>query len=451
MIDDRPYIIMIKQVEKTMLMHSMMPVKSVLVGLSGGADSAALLHILKKLSEKHGFKVYAAHVNHGLRGSAADSDEQFSREIAKRLGIEFYSLCADVKSEAERLKISEELAGRKTRYDFFARLMTEHDIDFTATAHHRNDNAETIIMNFIRGSGIKGLCGIPYKRGRIIRPLLDVSRQEIEEYCEKNSIAFVTDETNLETVYTRNKIRHILIPEITERFNPAFTDTITKNAAILAVEEDFIESETGAVYNRIVKDNSVDTGDLCQQHRAVSLRIIRKMIAGTCGNEDIPASVTEAVLELARKNRTGSSYDIARGVYARIEYGKLIISENRPQCREFCYKIVPGEKKYIPELGYYVLAEYCDEYKKDKREYFSVPEGCKIAIRNRRSGDKFAPWGMTGTKKLKDFMIDSKIPKDERCRIGILTIDDEIAWVIGHRRSRKFKFSGTGIKISILC
>lgn len=448
--DDRHYIIMIKQVEKTMLRHGMLPIKSVLVGLSGGADSAALLHILKCLSEKYGFKVYAAHVNHCLRGSAADADEQFSKELAKELGIRFYSIHADVKGEAARLKTSEELAGRKIRYDFFERLMAEHDIEFTATAHHKNDNAETILMNFMRGSGIKGLCGIPYKRGRIIRPLLDVSRKEIEEYCEKNGISYVTDATNNETVYTRNKIRHILIPEITKQFNPSFTDTITKNAAVIAVEEDFIESETRAAYKAIVKDNSVDTGELCRLHKAIALRVIRKITAELCGNEDVPASVTEAVLKLAEKNRTGASYDIARGVYARIEYGKLIISKKRPQCDEFCYEIVPGEKTYIPELGYYVLAEYSGEYKKDANEYFSVPEGCKISVRNRRSGDKFAPWGMTGTKKLKDFMIDLKIPKEQRSRIGILTVNDEIAWVIGHRRSKKFKFSGTGIKISIL-
>lgn len=441
---------MIKQVEKTMTAHGMLPEKSVLVGLSGGADSAALLHILKALSEKYGFKVYAAHVNHGLRGSAADADEKFSKELANHLGIEFYSLHADVKGEAKRLKMSEELIGRRVRYEFFERLMEEHDIDFTATAHHRNDNAETILMNFIRGSGIKGLCGIPYRRDRIIRPLLDVSRKEIEEYCAENGISYVTDTTNLETVYTRNKIRHILIPEITGQFNPAFTDTITKNAAVLAVEEDFMESEACAAYNRIVKNNAADTEKLCRLHRAIALRVIRKITAELCGNEDVPASVTESVLELAKKNRTGSRYDIARGVYARIEYGKLIISEALPQCGEFCHEIVPGEKTYIPELGYYVAAEYCDEYKKDNGEYFSVPEGCKIAVRNRRSGDKFAPWGMSGTKKLKDFMIDAKIPQDQRNRTGILTIDDEIAWVIGHRRSRKFKFNGTGIKISIL-
>ena len=441
---------MIRQVEKTMLTHGMLPMRSVLVGLSGGADSAALLHILKMLSEKYGFTVYAAHVNHGLRGEAADADEQFSKELAKQLDIEFYSLRADVKGEAKRLKMSEELTGRRMRYVFFERLMTEHSIDYTATAHHKNDNSETILMNFMRGSGLRGLCGIPYKRDRIIRPLLDVSRQEIEAYCEKNAVRYVIDVTNLETVYTRNKVRHILIPEITEQFNPAFADTITKNAAVLAVEEDFIESETCEVYDKIVHDNAVDTERLCSLHKAVALRIIRKITARTCGNEDIPASVTEAVLELAKKNRTGSRYDIARGVYARIEYGKLIISETRPQCGEFCYEIVPGEKTYIPESGYYVLAEYCDEYKKDGSEYFSVPKGCKITVRNRRSGDKFAPWGMKGTKKLKDFMIDSKIPKDARSRIGILTIDDEIAWVIGCRRSRDFKFNGTGIKISIL-
>lgn len=169
---------------------------AILVGLSGGADSAALITVLCRLSEKYGYKVYAAHVNHCLRGDAADRDEDFSRQLAERLGAGFFSLRADVAKLAEERGISEEEAGRNVRYSFFDKIADENGIELIATAHHRNDNAETILMNFMRGSGVSGLSGIPYRRGRIIRPLLGVTRAEIERFCAENGIEYVTDATN---------------------------------------------------------------------------------------------------------------------------------------------------------------------------------------------------------------------------------------------------------------
>ena len=246
------------KVLKTMQSRGMLPFGSVLVGLSGGADSAALLYLLCRLSEELGFAVYAAHVNHGLRGAAADADERFSEALCKLLGVEFRVLRADVKGEAEKRGMSEELAGRCVRYEFFDKLASEHNIDRIATAHHKNDNAETILMNFVRGTGIKGLCGIPYTRGKIIRPLLDCTRAEIERYCGENSIEYVTDMTNLDTVYTRNKARHILIPEIEREFNPAFVDTITHNAQLLMLEEDYMRAETEKAYAGTVSDGAAE-------------------------------------------------------------------------------------------------------------------------------------------------------------------------------------------------
>ncbi len=441
---------MIEKVEKTMLAHGMFPFKSVLVGLSGGADSAALLSVLCALSESYGFTVYAAHVNHGLRGAEADRDEEFSKRLAASLGVEFFCFRADVRSVAAERGVGEELAGREVRYEFFKKITDERGIDVTATAHHKNDNAETILMNFMRGTGLKGLCGIPYRRDGIIRPLLDVTRAEIEAYCDANGIEYVTDGTNLKTVYTRNKARHILIPEIERLFNPSFVDTVSKNAAVLTAEEDYISEAAERAYSETVFDNAVATERLCSLHRAIAMRVIRRMVSELCGTEDVPAAVIESVLELAQKNRTGSQIDIARGCAARIEYGRLILSEKKADTEYFEYEITPGVPVYIPELGYSVLAEPCEEYKRDGGEYFTAPKGCKITVRRRKSGDKFCPWGMRGTKKLKDFMIDEKIPREKRSRTGILTFDDEIAWVIGYRRDRRFKFDKSGIKISIL-
>ncbi len=438
-------------VEMTMQSHNMLRMRSVLVGLSGGADSAALVHILCALSEKYGFKVYTAHINHGLRGAAADRDEEYSRALAGKLGIEFFLLRADVCGEARRRGIGEEQAGRDIRYGFFERIMNERGIDCTATAHHKNDNAETIIMNFIRGTGLKGLCGIPYRRGRIIRPLLDCTRAETERYCEENGILYVTDATNLDNSYTRNRIRNVLIPQLQELFNPSVTDTITKNAAVLACEEDFIEAETDRAYDAGVKDGAADINYIMSLHRAVALRLIRRMIRDVCGTEDVKGCSASSVLELARRGRTGSRLDIARGAYAAVEYGKLRISAENEKCGGFSYRLIPGERIYIPEMGAYAEAEYADGFAGDGWEYFSPPsQDCVIRLRSRRAGDRFRPQGMTGTKSVKNFMIDEKIPRDMRDRTGIVDFDGDIAWIVGYRRDERFKFNKIGIKIRIM-
>ncbi len=441
---------MIKAVEKTMLEHDMMPDKSVLVGLSGGADSAALTHILCVLSEKYGFKVCAAHINHGLRGDTAERDEKFSADLADRLGIEFFCLHAAVREEAERRGISEELAGRGVRYGFFDELMRTRGIECTATAHHKNDNAETILMNFMRGSGIKGLCGIPYKRDRFIRPLLDVTREETESYCRENNIDYVTDETNLETVYTRNKIRHIILPEIERNINPSFVDTVTKNAAVLSADDDFLAGEADKAYRELVRDNSIETKALSDLHPAVSTRVIRKMLDGMCGGEDVSSTVVSAVLTLAKKRRTGSRTDIARGVYAAVEYGRLYLRREKAEAVSFEYELDIGESRYIPEMGCTVHIERAEERRKDGWEYFGLPRaGCRIRVRSRRAGDKFMPFGMNGMKKVGEFMINEKIPRDKRGSVGIVTFDEEIAWIAGFRRDERFKFHKNGIKIRL--
>ena len=428
-----------------------MPQKAVLAALSGGADSAAMTHILCRLSDKYGFKVYAAHVNHGLRGESAQRDEEFAKQFAASLGVEIFTLKADVRAEAAKKGISEELAGREIRYEFFEKLMDKYGIDFTATAHHKNDNAETILMNFVRGSGIKGLCGIPPQRGRIIRPLLDSSRSEIESYCMENNISYVTDETNNQTVYTRNKLRHIIIPQIEKELNPSFCDTITKNAAVMSADEEFLNAAAENEYNNHVKNGKIKTEIISKMPQAMSLRVIRLMLRAVCGVSDISSDTILSVLKLARNNRTGSKCNIIRNICAFVRYGELYIAQDDEECSDFSYELKIGESVFIPQTGYTVSVEYADKCKNDGAQYFSLPsDDCVIRLRNRRMGDVFSPLGMNGKKKVKDFMINEKIPAPQRSRVGIVTFDQDIAWIIGFRRDNRFKFNKNGIKIRIL-
>ncbi len=442
---------MIDKVKNTMLEHNMMPGNSVLVGLSGGADSVALLHIMQRLSAEFGFKVYAAHINHGLRGKDAVRDADFSKKLCDLLGIEFFLKNADVRALAKEWGTSEEMTGRQVRYDFFRELMSSYGIDFTATAHHKNDSAETIFMNFIRGSAITGLCGIPYKRDRFIRPLLDVSRSEIESYCAENSLEYVTDKTNLDTVYTRNKIRNILIPQIEKDFNPNFCDTVTQNAKIIRDDEDFLKKTAENEYKRLTENGAVNVSELKKLHKSVARRIIRIMIDKVSGTSDVSSAVVENTLNLCDRNRTGSSCDITKNVVARIEYGKLIVAYAKAECDEFSYEIKIGESCFIPETGYTVEVSYAEEKCGDCAEYFMLPEGVSsITVTNRRKGDRFVPSGMTGSKSVKEYMINEKIPQNMRSRTGIVRIGDNIAWIIGYRRDGRYKFYKNGIKIRII-
>lgn len=440
----------IDKIKDTMQKNGMFPERAVLVGLSGGADSVALLHIMHRLSCESGFVVYAAHVNHGLRGDDAVRDAEFSKQFCDSLGIPCFIKNADVRALAKEWGISEEMAGRRVRYDFFDELMLEYGIDFTATAHHRNDNAETIVMNFIRGSATAGLCGIPYKRGNYIRPLLDVSREEIENYCGVHSLQYVTDKTNLDTVYTRNKIRNIFIPQIEKGFNPNFCETITANAQIIRDDEAFLTGTAENEYRKTVKDGFADTQKIMNMHKAVARRVIRMMIADVSDLYDVSSVVVENIYKLCSKNKTGTVCNVTKNIVARIEYGKLVISYTEDECEDFAYKIKIGESRYISETGYTVEVSFADE--KDKEaECFMLPDGVDfVTVTNRRKGDRFVPSGMSGSKSVKEYMINEKIPKNLRSRIGILRIGDNIAWIIGYRRDERFKFQKNGIKIKII-
>lgn len=434
---------MLNKVKKTIEKYGLLTQgDGVLIGLSGGADSVCLTHILYRLQDDLGIKLYTAHLNHSLRGERADGDERFALSFSQGLGIECISEKNDVKSYAKKHGVSEEMAGRELRYAFFERVSKNYGLKKIATAHNKNDNAETILMNFMRGGGLSGLCGIPFKRDNIIRPLLEVSREEIEGYCRDNGLDYVTDSTNNETVYTRNKIRLELIPKIQKEFNPAFIQTVTKNALLMSEELDFIGEKTDEAYEN-VSDGAILIEELNKLHIAIKRRLIIKMMKSAM-IKDISAQYVESVIELADKGQSGSSVNLPCGNTARIEYGKLIIGKNDIELAPFEYDIPLNEEIYISELGITVKAEFCEG-----ADVFAGGEASKITVRNKRDGDYFYPVGMDGRKKLKNYFIDEKIPRHERSKTAVLTINDEIAWIIGKRRDRRFEACGRGIKISL--
>ncbi len=420
----------------------------VLVGLSGGADSMCLTHMLCAMSKELGITVGAAHLNHNIRGEDAVADAKAAEEFAKSLGICFHLKNENVLQYAKDNNLSDELAGRELRYGFFEELKQKYGYTKIATAHNKNDNAETVLMNFMRGTTLGGLCGIPVKRNEIIRPLIEVERCDIERYCEEHNIRYVTDKTNFEDIYTRNKIRLKLIPEIQEMFNANFIDTVTRNAEILKAENDYIQSAADKIYASSVADNAIATDVINNTHTAVARRVVKKMLSSVC--DDVTAVAIEDVINLCSAKQTGKSIDLSGKITAEIEYGKLVIAPKGELVGEFEYELEENKRIFIKELGKYALLERCDARSKDNAMYFSAEHGDKIVIRNRRNGDSFHQLGMKGTKKVKDLFIDAKIPKRLRNMIPIIEINGKIACVGKLRSDAEFVFGKKHINYKIV-
>ena len=225
----------------------------IVLGVSGGPDSIAMLDILNQLKDEMNFEIYVVHVNHNIRGKDADEDEEYVKKYCEKYNIKFFAKKIDVPTIAKTEKIGTEEAGRKVRYEYFEEILKETKSNKIAIAHNKNDKVETIIMHLLRGSGISGLKGIePIRGNKFIKPLIECDRQEIEKYCRENNLQPRIDKTNFENEYTRNKIRNIVIPYIKKEFNPNIIETITRLAEVVSSEDDFIENIANENYKKLL-------------------------------------------------------------------------------------------------------------------------------------------------------------------------------------------------------
>ena len=385
---------------------------SVLVAFSGGADSVCLLHLLYSLKDELDISVSAAHLHHGIRGEEADRDADFAKNFCEKHEIPFYIEYKDIPKLAKIHGISEEEAGRNARYDFFDLLVKQKGITKIATAHNKNDNAETILHHIIRGSGIDGLAGIPVKRGNIVRPVLFLERKEIECYCKENNLEFVTDSTNLAQDYTRNKIRLGLLGQLKE-FNPDIVSTLCRLGENSSSDKSFIDEELEKIKPDIVCEDEyglfLDIDKLKNVHQSLQKRLfmdVSKKAAIGLEHKHIVI-----LLELADKGETGKTVDLPGG-YAQVSYNKLYFKSGCPEKVSFSYDLQNGENLVN---GLHITCEN--------------PENRKIVLRSRQDGDKILAGGMH--KKVKKVLIDKKIPMHKRDNIGVITVDGEVAAVPG--------------------
>lgn len=420
---------------------------SIVIGVSGGPDSLCLLNVLYSLKDEYNLTLIVAHVNHNLR-KEAKFEADFVEKVASNLGLKFFLADVDIEKMVKEQKKSCEEVAREYRYNFFTRVLKENSADKIAVAHNLNDNAETILMNIIRGTGAYGLKGIRDKNNNIIRPLLNTSREEIEKYCHENNLTPMIDKTNFETLYTRNKIRNKILPLICE-INPDALSSITRLGNILDEEDEFISEYIDKIYREIIiasKNIKIDKNKFLTLHKGIQRRVLRKAILEFRGDLiDITYKSLENAISTINTAQNGSIIKVARDVKIFVNYDVLEFFDKIEKNIEFEYELnVPG-KTYIRELDIMINAEVKnageveDFTKISTKKFFDIEKtGKKLYVRNRRFGDSFLPNGLNGTKKLKDFFSDLKIPTYERDRIPILTNKNDIIWVMGFRTSKKF-------------
>lgn len=433
-----------------------------LAAVSGGADSVCLLFILKSIAEEFKFSLEAVHVNHQLRGTESDEDEKYVRSLCDVLGIKLHVFSLNIKQISQSKRMSLEEAGREARYEVFRQLAKKIGADVICVAHNRNDQAETVLLNIIRGTGLEGLKGMDYRNGLIVRPLLDIPRTAIEQFCQSKGLKPRVDSSNLDTAYTRNKIRLRLLPFIEDLTGRDAVPAIARMSKLLSSDNEYLKicAEEGFEKLLIEKDpalvkiNSVSAAEL---HQALLSRVIRRCISELAGSlKGIEQKHIFEIMDFMQTGQTGSEIHLPHGIRVRKSYGELMFVLEREYSKFESDLVIPGKTEIYP-LGLSVEATiinkeseegiageraklYYKENKDSRVQYFDYDLlRTGIRIRNRKNGDRITPRGMKGTKKLKDYFIDRKIPRHERNEILLIAKGIEVVWAVGFETNEKYK------------
>ncbi|MDP4133514.1 MAG: tRNA lysidine(34) synthetase TilS [Bacillota bacterium] len=402
--------------------HMLYSGENVIAALSGGADSVCLLICLKKLSEELGITIYAAHLNHMLRGIDADKDEQFCKDLCEKLNIKLFVKKVDIKALANGRGLEE--TGRIERYKFFDEVSKELGSAKIATAHNKNDLAETMLMRMARGCSVKGAAGIRQQNRNIIRPLLYIDRKEIEDYLKAEGQGFVTDKTNLSDDYTRNKLRHKVLPVLQE-INPEYLNAFSKLSLNLYRTVSYIEDEINSKYGKITDE--IDIEKFTTLPDVLKSRIVEEC-AYRAGAIDISAKQIKDINMLCIR-QSGKRIELPGKIEAIREYKKIIFTKKLEKA-DYNVKLFMGEN-VLCEAGYIItIRESNKGIDKDK---LTLP----LYARPKKEGDTIEVVGMDGTKKLKRLYADEKLSFKERNNYPVIMSGDCVAFALG-RCSRKY-------------
>jgi tRNA(Ile)-lysidine synthase len=455
-------------VEQTLATHSMLvPGDRVLVGVSGGPDSMALLHLLDRMAPKLKINVGVAHLNHCLRGASAQKDADLVQQAATTLARPCHMGRANVFKVKRHLGLSVEMAARRVRYAFFKKVMADQDYQKLALGHHMDDNAEQILMALARGTGPRGLAGIaPVRDRRIIRPLINVSRSQIEAYVQSEGITCVSDASNEDTRFMRNRIRKQLLPMLAASYNPRIKEHLNQLACVMRMEETWLEGVVAKQYEKMLMDRehgriTLSLDRLRQSHPALARRLVRmalrnltgtlqrigydhilavcRLLTGNGGEKacHLPGGIRvvrsgkQLILLLVggRSRRIDdASIQLHATIYARVD--KLFPAEIAVESMGFGLRFSPCRARDLPRWA-----------KADRNwAYFDLERITPpLTVRSAVRGDRFTPLGSPGSQKLKKFFIDQKIPREDRPRIPVLADSRGIVWLIGQRIDDRVK------------
>ncbi|WP_308533759.1 tRNA lysidine(34) synthetase TilS [uncultured Peptoniphilus sp.] len=409
-----------------------------LLGVSGGPDSMYLLYNLLDLRREYDLDLLVCHLNHGIRKTAL-RDEKFVIDICKKYNLTYNIKHVNMNEFAKIHKMTSEEAGRFLRYEFFRELSDGRKI---LTAHNLNDQAETLLIRIIRGTGIKGLKGIPMANEDLLRPLVNISRKKIEKYLDENKLPYVLDETNEGVDYTRNRIRNELIPYLEENFNEGILKVLIRLNENALEERTFVEKIIAREYEKLKDGKSLIIEPLLEEDPFIGREIIKLYLESF--NEDLVTRANILAIYNMLEKKSGTSIDLSKKFLARVSYGRLII-EKKENINYKSQKLDLGENLTdfgIVSLKNVPLNELNKmDIKANPRSIFIDKDKISgpLYIRSRQDGDRFRPLGMDKDKKLKDFFIDKKLDRLLRDKIGLICDDNKIIWIIGYGISDIYK------------
>lgn len=407
----------------------------IVVGFSGGPDSVFLVEMLVKLRENINFDMVLVHINHLLRGENSDGDEIFSLDYGKKKGLQVFSRKINITELGKDMGLTLEEAGRKARYDLFKEIFEKTGANKIALAHNKDDQLETFMFRLIRGAGLEGLEGIVAKRDIYIRPISEIYKKDIVEYLNENNISYRIDETNLENEFTRNSIRLDLIPFIEKRYNPKFKDKLYFLIEEIREANKVLEMK----FEQYMVNNKLSIKKLKQLDKYLLSKVLIQYLYSY--GIEVSRKKIQLIEDILYK---GGSKDISlnREFILKKDYDFLGIEKNTKK-EDNCIKEVELEVPGQITFGDYIIeAVLSNEILYDKQNFYtSLKKGDKLKIRSRNDGDRMIPIGMISEKKVKDILINEKVPKEKRDTIPLVLHNEEIVWIAGIKGNEKYKNS----------
>lgn len=429
----------------------------ILVAISGGPDSVFLMHFLKKFDKMLKIELGAVHINHMMRGKSSDADEEFCRELSLNLKLKLFSLRKNVKAFSRKSKISIEEAGRIIRYAEFDKVMKKFGANKLATAHNCSDNAETVLLNLIKGTGLKGISGIPVKRGYIIRPILGLNKAEILEYLKRHRIEFKIDESNLSENFERNYLRLKIIPSIKERLNPELEKSLLNSSENFRSVLSFIEKKKDVEVGKTFEFINDELRFKIKRFGLIDKELRSYYLKNTVEdkfNVQLTFRDIKNIIHLINKE-PGKKINLSNNLTAFNERVSIRISRNKEKDTFEAITLHEGDEVNTNDriLSVKLFNKIPEKFLGNGiKEYISADKlKGNFILRRWKAGDRFVPFGFKGTKKISDFLNEQKIPTSKKEEQLVLTYRNKIVWVVGLRIDDRFRITNNTKKVFELC